>query len=101
VVHDWREVAIHWSPKSCHRNPDPGIDFNERNGDRVGDLTDPLKTVAKNDALLPVEILPCLHLSDEKNPRCGEVKELGVAHVLSMNGTTPYEAQWVKKACMT
>jgi protein-tyrosine phosphatase len=65
---------------------------------RIQDLTnDPSVEAATSayairEVCLPVELLPWLLLSDEKNARnVAKLKALGVTHVLSVNGTTAYE----------
>eukprot|EP00545_Synedropsis_sp_CCMP1620_P007852 CAMPEP_0119007602 /NCGR_PEP_ID=MMETSP1176-20130426/3121_1 /TAXON_ID=265551 /ORGANISM="Synedropsis recta cf, Strain CCMP1620" /LENGTH=228 /DNA_ID=CAMNT_0006959783 /DNA_START=944 /DNA_END=1630 /DNA_ORIENTATION=+ len=72
---------------------------------RIQDLTNDPSVQAANAAhtirvvSLPVEILPWLLLSDEKNARnITKLKALGVTHVLSVNGTTAYEEERIRES---
>uniref|UniRef100_A0A7S2I1G1 Protein-serine/threonine phosphatase n=1 Tax=Helicotheca tamesis TaxID=374047 RepID=A0A7S2I1G1_9STRA len=61
---------------------------------RVRDLT---KLEYYPDVSLPVEILPWLLLSDERTAQdTSKLKDLGVTHVLTMNGMPAAQRDWLK-----
>ena len=46
---------------------------------------------------LPIQILPWLYLSDQANAHNREkLIDLKITHVLSVNGSTPYQSRWSK-----
>jgi predicted protein tyrosine phosphatase len=60
-------------------------------------LEEPNSNYTDENPILPVEILPWLFLSDEKNAQDRKrLTDIGVTHVLSVNGAPEYRCRWSK-----